>query len=216
MKRVPTPSFSSLDPASRTAAIAAYSARDGAGFALAGRSGPGMLRFIMDNWKPLQARGMCESALTHAILACPLNNCHWGMGMLECLFASLDREKLLALGDPLPEQEVHVLYRGVSGRGQRRQIRGLSWTSAFDVACWFADRSREFGNPAVYAATTVTSQIYLYSNKRGRHEFIVRPGTVRPLNLMPEDLRERHGRIQDRLAVGGVRTKRTSNLAPLQ
>ncbi len=41
-----------------------------------------------------------------------------------------DREKLLSLGDPIPDQEFFTLYRGISGgKGQARRVKGLSWTS---------------------------------------------------------------------------------------
>jgi hypothetical protein len=114
------------------------------------------------------------------------------------MLASLNREVLAALGDPIPDGHTFTLYRGVAGIGPRRQARGLSWTSSFDVACWFADRSRDFGKPAICSATVAREEIYVYSNRRHLEEFIVRPRSIREISLSAEDLRHRHARIEGR------------------
>jgi hypothetical protein len=188
--------LSSLDARYHEDAMAAFDARDGAAFASAGQGAAATLTTLLDNWKLLELRGMCESALTEAVFSGGRSNPKWGMGVLEKLFASLNRKKLLTCGDPLPEAQTFVLYRGVSGTGQQRQIRGLCWTSSFDVACWFADRSRDFGDPGVYSAVISRNDVYVYSRRHGREDFLVRPRSVRRLSVAIEDLRERHARVE--------------------
>ena len=192
----------SVDSRYRRAALAAFDARDGFAFAAAALHATDALTSIIENWKLLQSRGMCESALTQAVFFGGQSNCTWVMGALEKFFASLDCQKLRACGDVLPPAERFVLYRGVAGAGQRRQIRGLSWTGSFDAACWFADRSRDFGDPGIYSATVSRSDIYVFSRRQGREDFLVRPRTVRRLAVALEDLRERHARVEDNCEAG--------------
>jgi hypothetical protein len=52
-------------------------------------------------------------------------------------------------GDLLPGTGPFTVFRGVSGRGRARRIRGLPWTSSLSQAAWFAARGTGI-DPAVY------------------------------------------------------------------
>jgi hypothetical protein len=104
-----------------------------------------------------------------------------------------DKEKFIAAGDPLPEGDVYTIYRGVAGKGQRRKVRGLSWTALLDVACWFALRLSGGGleDPAVYKGKIRKEDVYCYVQDRNEEEFICRPKSAKRLDMTLEEMRQR-------------------------
>lgn len=164
-------------------AIADFEAGDVEGFLLRASNEYG-LHLVCHNMFLLKERGLYEQALISAYTGTRANNSHWPDSELVWLFDTADRSKLRALGDPLPGPGPFVLYRGVSGNGARRHVRGLAWTSDLDVARWFADRFAGFGDPAVYTATVPESAVYVYlhESEREEHEYVVAlPRSVRPV-----------------------------------
>jgi hypothetical protein len=145
------------------------------------------LPFVNDCHVHLQRLGMYEEALLEALIGTrtnhswlPLKRIHWLMGIA-------DREKLAEAGDPLPNGQSYVLYRGISGAPQKRRPLGVNWTSDFKTAEWFAMRFTEFGlgNPAVVKATIKREWIYAYTDDRDEREFICVVPQKTPYELMP-------------------------------
>lgn len=141
------------------------------------------LAFVFDNAKLLLDAGMYEKALLDAFTGCRVNHGNWNDDVIAFLFAMADLTKLQACGDPLPDGDSFEVYRGVSGRGRRRRIRGYSWTNSLDVACWFALRFQELklAHPAIYTATVSRADVLAYDNGRNEQEFITRP--MKPIRM---------------------------------
>ena len=91
------------------------------------------------------------------------------------VLALLDRGRLRAAGDPVPEGRI-TLYRGVSGRGRARRVRGISWTGTLDCARWFAGRGGAIGNqadPAVYRLELDADEVLAHLTNRSEDEYLV-------------------------------------------
>ena len=144
------------------------------------------LEIVWQNWNLLQSMGLYEEALLHAFTICGLNNHHVPPARLSFLFRIADRAKLRAAGDPFPSAGPFTLYRGVSGIGRGRRIRGYSWTASLRRAQWFAARGFSCGgaHPSVYSVTVRKPAVLAYSNDREEEEFIVAlPSAVKLLRI---------------------------------
>ena len=140
----------------------------------------GEVLFVLDNWKPLKQTGMYEEALLFALTDTLVNLYHVPLKTLQFLLEQADRDKLIAEGDNLPDDENFTLYRGVSGHGVARRLRGISWTSNPDRAKWFACRFEDLAKPAVFRAEVPRELVYAYSEDRDESKFIC---------LIPPDLK---------------------------
>lgn len=87
---------------------------------------PGRMGFFIDNEVPLWEMGLYEKGLLFAFTSVTMDNRHFPLHQIRRLFRMADRERLLAAGDPLPGKGPFTIYRGVSGRGSKRWIRGMS------------------------------------------------------------------------------------------
>src|SRR6266511_1909234 len=124
--------LSLIAPALRGMAAEAIAAGDVTGFLCRADNMRG-LDLVTDNLRVLKSRGIYEEALLHAFSMPRTNNASFPLDYLRALFLHLaDRDRLRAAGDPLPGPGPFTLYRGVSGRGAARRIRGLSWTADLD------------------------------------------------------------------------------------
>jgi hypothetical protein len=149
------------------------------------------LALVIYNVIPLRRRGIYEAVLFNAFVNTRVNHQNFQISRLEHLFALVDREKFLAAGDPLPDGETFVVYRGVAGVGKKRRIStGYSWTLRLMQACWFANRGRPEPDPAVYTATVSRSEILAFYNGRNEQEVICRPlpTNIRRLPLTLEEI----------------------------
>ncbi len=139
------------------------------------------LEIVQANYGPLQKRGLYEEALLDAWVGCRVNWHGYDLDDLLEMFEDTDRDKLRALGDPLPGPGPFTLYRGAGGREPERRVSGLSWTSDLVKARWFARRAGLFGlaDPAVYRVRVKADDVlvYLHEGERGRKEseFILYP-----------------------------------------
>lgn len=134
------------------------------------------LNFVVDNMHRLIARGTYEKCLLSAYISTRTNHSHWHKKNLEMLFMLANKQKLLMAGNKLPDSNEFILYRGVSGTGHKRRIRGISWTSDIDRAKWFANRMAElFGNPGCYNINVKRNHILAYCNERNENEFLIIP-----------------------------------------
>jgi len=97
---------------------------------------------------------------------------------------------------PIPGHGPYVLYRGVAGEPQFRRERGISWTSKLQIAAWFARRSPDLKNPAVYQVTIEKKCVLAYWNEREEDEYLVdlpRTLTLHRLPLGPAQLKSLAG-----------------------
>lgn len=135
------------------------------------------MQLVMDNIYPLLKRGIFEEAFMYGYVAGRIAS----TGLLvpdemEFLLSFCDRGKLLKAGDPLPEGDRYVLYRGVGDEDDIQSVRRWSWTSSLEKAWWFAkDASKTYGtnNPAVYRLEVEKGQVLAYTNQRKEEEYIV-------------------------------------------
>lgn len=86
--------------------------------------------------------------------------------MRGCLTRA-NKDKLIEHSDPLPSGDVLTVYRGVSGRGEFRKVRGIAWSLSVTVARSFA---RYGYRPALYRTTVKRSDAFAYINESGREE----------------------------------------------
>ena len=122
-----------------------------------------MLIFLL-NKEYFQERGLYEKALlrawtnqktTHIIWGGL--DIYWGQHMRQDYLPQCDRAKLLAAGDPLPNENPFTVYRGVSKGGEPR---GVSWTLDPEIARNFAGTSG-----AVYKTTILKNDAYAYTGE---------------------------------------------------
>ena len=135
--------------------------------------------FVSDNMYHLLDLGYFEEALLNAFVDMKPDRFYFSFDLIWDLFLLANTDELINCGDPLPvKQDTYTLYRGISGDGSielgtrpRSLERGLSWTSSFDVAKWFAKRGNSY-NPTVYMAQVPRKNIFAYINDRNEEEFI--------------------------------------------
>jgi hypothetical protein len=152
-------------------AVQAFEVGDALGFLLLASNEDG-LELVYRNAGALRERGIYEDALLNAYVGCRTNNSRWPMSGLRFLFQLADRVKLLAAGAPLPGEGPFTVYRGVSGTGRRRRVRGFSWTSSPTKARWFAERLM-LNDPAVYRTIVPAGSVLAYVADRQESEYIV-------------------------------------------
>lgn len=157
----------------RDMALEALAERDALGFLIRASSDYG-IRIVFYNQGILDTLGILEEAFVHAVTGCRVNNYH-DYQLIAWILSRLDRAKLRAAGDSIPGTGPWTLYRGVSGRGAARRVRGFSWTADRDRAEWFARRGAQFGlaDPAVATATVEDDRVLFYTNDREEQEFFV-------------------------------------------
>lgn len=132
---------------------------------------------------------MFEEALLDALTSVSVNNHNVPLVDLKALFFHADRNRLRAAGDPLPGPGPFTLYRGVSGKGKARRVRGLSWTASRDIAWWFAKRYTRlcpdyFTDPAVFEVTVDAVEVLVYTQYSNEQEFIVDlPDSIKPVRV---------------------------------
>ncbi len=129
------------------------------------------LAFVVDNHPLLKERGLYEEALLDAYIATRINFSQWSWDLIKYLFEIADRKRLLSLGDPLPGDGPFTVYRGISGKGAARRIRGISWTGDLEKAIWFAKRF-SLEKPTVFKAIISKDLVFVYTNDRKESEFL--------------------------------------------
>ena len=174
-----TPNFCELDSWSIPHAQKALKERDGRAFGwVAGSSGRN-LGVVFDNMPLLKKLGMYEAALISAFTSVKTNFHHWDHSVIKWMFDLADRNRLQSLGTAIPNEPV-TAYRGVSGVGKKRHVHGISWTTSQDMACWFAIRFANLGNPSVFKCVFDPKDIYVMHNGRNEDELIGVP--QKPIN----------------------------------
>jgi len=164
--------LSYIDPNDHQRAIEAFENKSAMGILCLFDNQLGMY-FIRDNIVPLLQQGIYESALFYAFVDCRANWASWTTNAIKQLFAFADKQRLRNIGDKLPGKGPFTLYRGVSGTGWKKKIRGISWTASFEKAKWFAERLALIcPGPEVYKAVVPEKYVYAYYNGRNEQEFM--------------------------------------------
>jgi hypothetical protein len=207
---VPTLDLSLISPALRAQAVKAFEAGDALGFLIKARAGNTDWLWIVEaNVKPLKSRGIYEKALLDAFTGTRTNNAQFPLGRMRWLFELADPDQLRKVGDPLPGAGPFTLYRGVSGRGRARRVRGFSWTADLDMACWFAcrewigdDAIRPAPDPAVVRGVFAAQDVLFYVNERDEQEFVVDSRKARISKMLTGPMLERRAQVvQRRMAI---------------
>jgi hypothetical protein len=118
--------------------------------------GASQLDLAIKNAGALQKRGVWEKAVIYAYTReaadrRPLSSLRW-------ILESVDRERLLEAGDPLPGPGPFVIYRGIANG---RRVSGPSWTSNLTLAAIFAAIAPG-RDPAVYVTTVPAADVFFY------------------------------------------------------
>jgi hypothetical protein len=143
------------------------------------------LDLIRKNIGALRDRGLYERALLHAYIGTRTNYRHWSPTVLRFLFELADRGRLLQCGDTLPGLGPFTVYRGVSGRGRARRVRGISWTDSIERARWFAGRFAPLRDPAVFRTVVSACDVLAYTNARNEGEFLILlPASNKPTRVL--------------------------------
>jgi hypothetical protein len=110
-------------------------------------------------------------------------------------FERANRKRLRAEGDEFSYKGEVTLYRGLSGTGERRQAKGLSWTDDIAIATLFAYRwhgrkysvqphlAHRAADPTVYTVTVLAKSVLTFINELGgqgknEREYIVHPDSL--------------------------------------
>jgi hypothetical protein len=179
-----------VEPVCWDRAREAYNRRDGRDFALCGYSSGSMIDLLRDNVEALLNRDMYEGTLAQAFVGCKINNGRYSVKELEHLLQRADRKRLIAAGQPLPSRGPFTVYRGVSGRGRCRRVRGFSWSLSLDVACSFAARGPEI-DQAVYQTKITESEVFFFWSERWEDELVCRPLRCKRLVIEVAEIRHR-------------------------
>ncbi|NLG18832.1 MAG: hypothetical protein GX556_16020 [Fibrobacter sp.] len=133
------------------------------------------LDFVISNLGVLVENGKLAEALLWAWSATRTNNSGHKLADLRYLFITAGREALLKHSDKLPHGGPFELYRGVNGIGANRRVKGLSWTSDFEEAKFFAERYKDQlpGKPAVFKIVAPIEWVYGYTQDREESEYIL-------------------------------------------
>jgi hypothetical protein len=161
-------------------AVEAFEQGDALGFLSEARRGNAdWLYIVAYNASALRERGLYEAALLHAWTGTTTNHAQWPASYIKLLFEIADKAKLRALGYPPPGPGPFTVYRGIAGTGAFRKPHGISWTSDFATACWFAQRM-ELPNPAVFRLQLRQADVLTYLDNgpygRAESEFLLRAG----------------------------------------
>lgn len=149
------------------------------------------LQVVVANLRALKERGIYEQSLLAAFTGCKVNHHGWSEDWMDFMFGYANPILLRAAGGPLPGRGPIVLYRGISGTGRARRLRGYSWTGSLDVACWFAVRFPWLAAPAVLKATVPAEDILAYVKDRGEQEFIHKPPVSVRIRMTRDEIVER-------------------------
>ena len=145
---------------------------------------------LIENADAFRAAGLYERALLDAYAASRINNAALALDLLEALFKLADRDRLRALGDPLPPGDRFTLYRGVAGVEPYRKEAGYSWTSSPGIAARFARRGEWFGfpDPAVLVTEARAEDVlaYLNASMRNEDDFLYLASKWERVEPMPE------------------------------
>lgn len=99
---------------------------------------------------------------------------------------------------PVPLMGDVTIYRGAADVAPPVAVKGLSWTTSREVACWFAFHwiSRTDANRFVLTATVRASDMIYWSNNRDEHEVLLR----KPPSLRIDDNPGEWNELADRFA----------------
>ena len=100
------------------------------------------------------------------------------------MFQLADPQRLGWIEHARPDPPPTTLYRGVAGRGRARRLRGLSWTSSLECACWFARRFDQ-PDPAVFSIPFVPRQVVMYLDDRNEDEYVTIVPKAQRLTRVP-------------------------------
>ncbi len=145
--------------------------------------------FVRDNIQVLKDVELYEAALLQSLLGSSQTNAYYHPELLMMLLVDADRERMLSLGDPLPESpdSHYTIYRGIAGdpeqysrNGSRllkpgRRPNGISWTTSSIVATHFATFYDDRTDPVVLSGKIPKDLVYCYTNQRSEHEVMCIP-----------------------------------------
>lgn len=127
--------------------------------------------FIFDNIIAIRCCGLIKEFVSYAYVGTKNNLSSYPLNLFRHLFSFCNKDALRKLNDPFEVKPFYDLYRGVSGKGRARRLRGYSWTSSLDTAKFFSIRMN-LANPSVFTTRVKYDDIYFYTNNREENEFV--------------------------------------------
>jgi hypothetical protein len=123
---------------------------------------------------------------------------HWRLRKAARGGAPQIRRMMASAEFPIPLKGDVTIYRGAADITPAAAVKGLSWTTSREVACWFAYHwvSRASSDRLVLTANVSASDIIYWSNDRDEHEVLLR----RPPSLRIDDNPEEWNELADRFA----------------
>lgn len=106
------------------------------------------------------------------------------------IFGSADQKYLMTEEDykalsEMPEEI--TIYRGCQDK--KAKVKGMSWTTAFEKANWFATRWHKGSDAGkVYTAQIKKSDVYMYCTERGEEEVVVNPNRLKGLKQVKTNI----------------------------
>jgi hypothetical protein len=146
------------------------------------------LALVADNIPLLQQRGIYEKCLLYAFTRARTNFHHWPLKNIQTLFSNVDKERMRAAGDAIPQDLKMRIYRGIAG-GRSRRPRGFSWTFSLEAACWFSTRFN-LADPCVLVSEIKNETVLAFTNDRHEQEVICRPTKFQNMKLTLKEIKD--------------------------
>jgi hypothetical protein len=142
------------------------------------------LDFLLANLRYLKKQDLYEATLVDVYQEPASNLRHVPRDIFLRLFLLADPKQLGWIEHARPDPPPTTLYRGVAGRGRARRLRGLSWTSSLECACWFALRYEQ-PDPAVFRIPFAPRQVVMYLDGRNEDEYVTIVPKAQRLTRVP-------------------------------
>lgn len=156
------------------------------------------MNFVKNNILQLQACNLYEKAIVQAYTRRKDNFCHWKIEVIKHMLDIANKDILYSTGDNVEDEYPIVVYRGISGSGSKYRPRGISWTSDFEKAKWFATyfnrkHNANLPNCHVYETKIQRKNVYFYWDERNEKEFVCNITPKHPVKLIWDAEKENNG-----------------------
>jgi hypothetical protein len=99
------------------------------------------------------------------------------------------RRMMVAAKFPVPFSGEITIFRGTAKVEAEKAVKGLAWTTSYEVACWFAHRF-SFERPLVLKAVVPATEIIYWTDERREKEVILRTAPPLLIDDHPEQWKE--------------------------
>jgi len=145
------------------------------------------------------------------------NHDHWQLKNVAPGGTRQIRRMMASAEFPIPLKGDVTIYRGAAGVTPAKAVKGLSWTTSREVACWFAYNwvSRRYANKLVLTATVSASDIIYWSNDCDEREVVLRGPPSLSIDENPAEWNELADRLVERRTLEQKNMLHQRSVAPV-